>query len=1479
MTSGYARFIGRVGALAVALGVGAAVATSYGVPLAHADDTEQAPAEQPGEEQPGDGDEGGGAGNEPNEPETPQVTVNGVEVGGGAKTDAHTDSRSTVPKMNLSAQGVDQEGAKEATKEPVQKDTTKPAETATIEGSIGHTSTPAPPEEPKPPTQPVEQAVVVEPVEQVPPVDPPPVDPALDQVPPVEEAPPAEPAPAGPKPTVNEKTNPVAEQLNPTANKLAVIELDGGKATEQKLNDGGVEPLTVGDDQGEAGPATEDDGNRLMAFSNTVDNQTFSSLVAPDPNIIEPEVPNLWAGVATIPGVFLRLAATVTAAFLSPFVVIPGPISPPQPPLLWAVLSWVRREFERTLNNQTPHVVDDTTISTDEDVPVVIDALGNDGDSDEDPLTVVDFTQPANGTVSYNPVTRKFTYTPNENFSGEDTFEYAVSDQGGLPHWHGVLNGLFNVGHQASGTVTVHVEAVNDAPEAVDDVAETDEDTAVDGNVLDNDVDPDDTLTVTTPGQTIGEYGVLSLDADGSYTYTPGGRITLDTADTTTGTTTHRWVNQPTGTRNYVATTFTAGATGSYDIGQPDGDTDTLIAVYQGNFDPNDPAANLIGVDDDSGIGLKPSLTVGLVEGQQYTVVISTWDVDEPLDPSLTVNATATGDPANALDEGDEVTDTFTYAIAGGGQTDTATLTVTVAGVDDPLEAVDDFDATDEDTAVDGNVLDNDVDPDDALTVTTPGHIIGEYGVLSLNADGSYTYTPGGHIVLDSANATTGTVDYDWVGDQPGTRNYVATTFTAGASGSYDIGQPEGGPGDTIIAVYQGDFDPNDPEANLIDFNDDAVPGVTFKPNLTVNLVEGQQYTVVVSTWDDDIPVDLPLTVNATATGDPANALAPQESATDTFTYGVTNGEENATATVTVRVFGLDDAPDAISDVVETDEDTAVDGNVLGNDVDPDSPMTMTPGQTIGVYGVFSLNADGSYTYTPGGHITLDAADTTTGTTTHRWVNQPTGTRNYVATTFTAGASGSYDIGQPDGDTDTLIAVYQGNFDPNDPAANLIGVDDDSGIGLKPSLTVGLVEGQQYTVVVSTWDVDEPLDPSLTVNVTATGDPVNARPEGVWSSDDFTYTVTSGGQTDTAAVTVYIVGVNDAPTIVAVDTDADPATGTVEGTVTAIDPDGDTLTFSAPASTTYGSVVIDPFSGEFVYTPTRPLAIIPGSDFESGDFSGWTTGGTLGTPGSVIVQEGTGSYVTTGAVSFDPQPVTQAPPGVVLSDWVFTPSGNHAAALSPNGSQTFAQAGTALGLTGAQQQEIAMLSIDPQNPVGPQDAAWVTKVVHLEAGTVYTMSWNYVSTDYEPFNDGSITTLVREDGGTSTVYVNGYEGNYAILGYTNEGTGDYSTKSFGSTGWQTSAYEVTETGDYRIGFAVFNLRDQLYDPVLLLDSQPGTTTRDGMSYNPVPPNSPTAPHLVDDTFTVTVDDGNGGTDTVDVTVAVMVAGQPVAPNV
>jgi hypothetical protein len=279
--------------------------------------------------------------------------------------------------------------------------------------------------------------------------------------------------------------------------------------------------------------------------------------------------------------------------------------------------------------------------------------------------------------------------------------------------------------------------------------------------------------------------------------------------------------------------------------------------------------------------------------------------------------------------------------------------------------------------------------------------------------------------------------------------------------------------------------------------------------------------------------------------------------------------------------------------------------------------------------------------------------------------------------------------------------------------------------------------------------------------------------------------------------------------------------------------------------------------------PTATFAdTISGTDFEGGSLSGWNVGSQTGTlTNGTITGNGTGVTLINGSVTFsapshpavgsptkqDGSPNPYYAPAVTPTTWTFSPYGSYGAALQPTGNVTFDAATSALGLTQSQNQAIkTKLQQDQQasglgNP-NPTNAAWLTQSVNLDAGTIYTMSWNYIGTDYVPFNDGSITSLVYQgSGSTPNVIVNNYTGNYALLGFTNPGTGDYSTGTYGSTGWQNSTYQVDVTGTYLLGFAVFNLGDTALSPVLLVDSQPGTTLANGQPFGAVAPNNPNAP--------------------------------------
>ena len=271
--------------------------------------------------------------------------------------------------------------------------------------------------------------------------------------------------------------------------------------------------------------------------------------------------------------------------------------------------------------------------------------------------------------------------------------------------------------------------------------------------------------------------------------------------------------------------------------------------------------------------------------------------------------------------------------------------------------------------------------------------------------------------------------------------------------------------------------------------------------------------------------------------------------------------------------------------------------------------------------------------------------------------------------------------------------------------------------------------------------------------------------------------------------------------------------------------------------------------------------VISNTDFETGTLSGWNLGSQTGSlANGQISGGGSGVTLINGSVSFSAgsknavgsPTVNGAPnpyyaPAVEPTTWTFSPYGTYGVALQPNGQATFDAATTALGLSSSDNTSVKSLlaqqAFQSGNGSGtPTDASWITKSVTLTAGATYTMSWNYIGTDYVPFNDGSITSLVYQGSGSSpTITVNNGVGKYALLGFTNPGTGDYSTGTFGSTGWQTSTYKVSVTGEYLLGFAVFNLDDTSLSPVLLVDSQPGNTVKNGQPFGAVIPNNPNAP--------------------------------------
>ena len=231
---------------------------------------------------------------------------------------------------------------------------------------------------------------------------------------------------------------------------------------------------------------------------------------------------------------------------------------------------------------------------------------------------------------------------------------------------------------------------------------------------------------------------------------------------------------------------------------------------------------------------------------------------------------------------------------------------------------------------------------------------------------------------------------------------------------------------------------------------------------------------------------------------------------------------------------------------------------------------------------------------------------------------------------------------------------------------------------------------------------------------------------------------------------------------------------------------------------------------------------------------GWTTGGNTGdTQTGDYVGSGVGAQLMTGT-----QTISCCGPNT----WTISPvTGTSMMGLQPGGPQNYSSMTSALGLSSS---SISALNAEIAAQSGSgniTNTSWISKDFNFLANTQFKMAWVYTSTDYVPFNDGSITTLVNTGSQSILGKINGVSAQYLLLGATNPGTGNYSTDSYGSTGWQWVNYKIETAGTYKLGFAIFNQGDTSLSPVLFVNDGLGTVNKNGTPFNPVAPNNPNMP--------------------------------------
>ena len=523
--------------------------------------------------------------------------------------------------------------------------------------------------------------------------------------------------------------------------------------------------------------------------------------------------------------------------------------------------------------NEGPVANDDTyTIEEDE---VLTDNVGtNDSDADGDILTFAVVTTVVNGTLVFN-ADGSFTYTPNAEFNGSDSFSYSVCDPAGVCDY---------------GDVTINVTPINDAPTAVDDFIAAEEDDVVSNSVATNDSDPEnDPITFAVINGVVN--GVLIFNADGTFTYTPSSNyygtdsFTYEACDATGCDT----------------------ATVTIDVAQIN---DGLIAnddAYEGLQNGtiiNDVSINDIDIDGETLI---------------YDVVTN------PSNGTLTLNEDGTF--TYVPNTGFSGTDFFQYVVCDPGVCDTALVVITIIDLNTQPTAADDSFTVNEDDILNGDVSNNDNDADGDILVFSPfGTIDTEHGTVILNDDGTFTYTP------DPDFNGTDTFTYTACDDNG---NCVTATVTI-----------------TVVPVNDAPI--------AIDDVYTTNENVALDMNVAENDVDFDN-----TTWTYTIisaPSSGSLTPLATA-GQYTYQPNIDFSGNDSFVYEVNDGNGGTDqATVYITVIAGPDIT-AENDQYTVNEDETLTADVSENDTNTDGfTYTVTSGTSNGT---LTLNADGTFTYVP----------------------------------------------------------------------------------------------------------------------------------------------------------------------------------------------------------------------------------------------------------------------------------------------------------------------------------------------------------------------------------------------------------------------------------------------------------------------------------------------------------------------------------
>jgi len=334
--------------------------------------------------------------------------------------------------------------------------------------------------------------------------------------------------------------------------------------------------------------------------------------------------------------------------------------------------------------------------------------------------------------------------------------------------------------------------------------------------------------------------------------------------------------------------------------------------------------------------------------------------------------------------------------------------------------------------------------------------------------------------------------------------------------------------------------------------------------NDTVTVAEDDSVTFNPLANDSDsdgalVPGTLAITANPAhgtavanpATGEITYTPAANYNGSDSLTYRICDNDGAcATATVSITVTPVNDAPQAVDDEFSTPQDTPISLPVLSNDIDIDGPTLFVAAVGSTTAGTVANNSSSVYFTPSAGYVGL------------------------AVFTYTASDGSLTDTATV---TVTVTPVNHAPVAMPDSVSNAEDTPEDIFVLANDSD----VDGDPLTVIA----VTTPANGTTSTDGISVRYTPNPNFDGV---DTFYYTISDGSLTATAIVTVTQIPINDAPQANA-DTYSVASNTTLSVAAPGVlsndtDVEGDTLQANLASGPTAGTLTLDA-DGGFTYTP------------------------------------------------------------------------------------------------------------------------------------------------------------------------------------------------------------------------------------------------------------------------------------------------------